>query len=360
LAVVYQIAVGNHIYNVVDDLTTIHRVLITGLVRDELTGEPLRTRFVVRVGRTGLYIKTLDGSLFCIAGFPEQVIPSLDVVIAANGYQELARTVSIAPNATFPVSMPSAQLRRLPIRIQGRVSEEAGPHAAIPGAKILSVDAPGPPPTEHVVVLRAPVHFNHASGVSVQGRMLNPVPFSSPPKRLEADAHAGDRTLIINNRQGLMAPHILRFDSEMWGTYGEVESVAQVPANLTLAGEVTLRSAITRSFRATTALQVFTRGSAVGPPRHLTQEANAGDGTLILDGVLTADTVEIADLPQPSEYHDLGALTDTAGYYQLNDIGRVRTIYLAVSVAGFTSPPPVPWVINYEQPVNLVDFRLRP
>ena len=68
----------------------------------------------------------------------------------------------------------------------------------------------------------------------------------------------------------------------------------------------------------------------------------------------------ITDLPQPTEYHDLGALTDTAGYYQLNGIGRVRTIYLAVSAAGFTSPPPVPWVINYEQPVNLVDFRLRP
>ncbi|MFQ5813112.1 MAG: hypothetical protein ACE5I2_07980 [Anaerolineae bacterium] len=140
-----------------------------------------------------------------------------------------------------------------------------------------------------------------------------------------------------------------------------IESLAPAPADPTQPGDVTLRGALNRSFPATTEVQKVTLG-AIGTTRSLAREADAGDGLLILDGVLDVDTIEIADpTPELVEYHALGALTDAEGFYQLNGIGRVRTVHLDARATGFAAlAMPVPWTITYRQSVNIINFRLSP
>jgi hypothetical protein len=367
LASPYQVQVRSRTYTVVDDLTIVYRVLITGVVNDEITDEPLQAPFIVRAGRRGLDPKLLAGGLWCFAGYPEQVFPDLsttpdtvDVVITAPGYREVSFTVIIPQHASFPVSAPVVQLRRLPVRIQGRVVENTTGRTPIAAAKILIVDDPNPPQplTEHLAALRTPLHFDHASGVTVHERLLSP---TGSLKHLEANVFAGSRSFTLNNRVGLAANDIRRIGSAMQSEYGVIESLAPDPADPSQPGSVTLRSALIRSFRATTEVQRVTPGAA-GTTRHLAREADAGDGVLILDGILDVDTIEIADpVPERVEYHALGALTDAEGFYRLDGISRVRTVYLDASAAGFTAlPAPVPWTINYRQPLNIVNFRLSP
>ncbi|MFQ5813113.1 MAG: hypothetical protein ACE5I2_07985 [Anaerolineae bacterium] len=180
MAVAHQIQVRNRTYTVVDDLTVVYQALITGMVRDEITEAPPRTKFTVQVEREDLYPKTLDGGLFCIAGHSEQAFPDLsstsytvDLVITADGYRQATLSVNVPQNASFPINVSAhVQLRPLPIRIQGRVVENTTGRNPISGAKILIVDDPSPPGplTEHVVALRTPLHFEHAGGVAVRQR----------------------------------------------------------------------------------------------------------------------------------------------------------------------------------------------
>ena len=81
-----------------------------------------------------------------------------------------------------------------------------------------------------------------------------------------------------------------------------------------------------------------------------------------LPNELPVDTIEIADAAAVSvEYKTLGAISDADGYYRLDGIHRVRTVYLDASKTGFAKmASPTAWTIDYAQPVNIVDFRLFP
>jgi hypothetical protein len=358
LAFVYQVEVRNRTYTVVDDLTIVYRVLIIGVARDEITGEPPRIKFTVRVEQEGLQAKTLDGGLFCIAGYLERVFPDLsatgpvDLVITAPGYREASLPVNIPPNATFPVDAGDVVLRRLPIRIQGRVVEDTTDRNPISGTKILIVD--DPPVTEHVVALRTPLHFDHANGVTVRQRQLDS---DGVDRELVAQAPAGSRTLSLNNRIDLASDNVLRIGSGSQVEFIMIDSL--IPADPAQPGEVTLGNVLNHTFLAATPVQKVTPG-ATGMTRSLVREADAGDGVLILDGVLNVDTIEVVDpTPEQVEYHALGALTDAEGFYRFDGIGRVRTVHLEASATGFIALP-ISWTINYEQPVNIVNFRLSP
>lgn len=276
MAVIRQIQVRNRTYTVADDVKTVYRALMTGMIRDEITGEPPRIAFTIRVDRDGVEVKTMADGLFCISGYAERVFPSLSstsysvgLVIAVPDYKEVTQTIVVPMAATFPVNVPTVQLRRLPIRLQGRVVEDTTARDPIPNASVLIVNPPPSPPapplTEYVVALRSPLSFDHASGVS-----------------------ALDATGTIMN---------------------------------------------------------------------LARKADAGDGVIFLTGEPSGTTIEILD---PSgEIRNLGALTDAAGYYRLNGIGRVKTMQLEASTSSVTSPT-VPWTINYQQAINIVDFQLQP
>jgi hypothetical protein len=363
-----QIQAANRTYLVVDDTTIECRAIVVGQVINEVTGAPLQGPFLVDADNTSLAVKTAGSGLYCLSGYPDRafgdlgVAYTLNLAVTAPGYRDGTGSVVIPANATLPVSAPDVAVRRLPVRLQGRVTEETGSHAPIPGATIIAVDPPGTPPAEHVIVMRTPVHEQHPTvGVTVQGRNLVLAAPPGPTKQLATDAHREERTVTVNNRQGLAANQILRIGPEIWSEYAVIKQVSPTPPNLAQPGDVELHSPLTRSVVAGTAIDVFTSGAAVGLARQLVHATESGDGVLILDGIPSADVIEITDPVRPVEYHALGALTDADGYYHFNGIGRVGALHLMFSAPGFTPLlKPVSWVIDYQQPVNIVDSRLRP
>jgi hypothetical protein len=78
---------------------------------------------------------------------------------------------------------------------------------------------------------------------------------------------------------------------------------------------------------------------------------------LLLSSNLAANAVEIDD-PTRREFHALGSRTSAQGYYSIAGVARLRTAQWRASAAGFSNTPVVTLTIDYEQPVNPVDFRL--
>lgn len=361
MSIVHQIEANKRIYTVVGDLTKVSRALVVGRVEDELTGEPPQGSVTVRTTKAGVSVKVLRDGMFCLAGQAARVFPQLattggelDLVITAAGYRGWSEVIAIPQNANLPVSLLPVQLRRVPVRLQGRVVKDTSGRPPIPGAKVLAVG--GPSAFEHAVALRSPLYFAHAKGADVQECQFTP---SGSPLQLVSAAPAKSRTLTLSRRTGLAVNDVLRFGAEIGVEYASVESLDALPADLNLPGRVTLRNALHRSYAVNAEVQKVTT-SMVGAVLHLAQPADAGDGLALLDAPTNAEALAIESAAAPvAEYHALGALTDEDGYYHLNGIARVGVVELEASALGFAPMPnPVAWTLNYKQPVNIVNFRL--
>ncbi len=361
MAAVHQVQIDDLTYTVVDDRTIVYQALFTGVVRDETSGEPLRTPFSVYVQRKGVHIKTFDEGRFCGTGYVERVFPDLSmagktmVVIAAPGYLEQSLTIP-PPDGNFPASAPDVQLRRVPIWLQGRVVNSLD-RTPIAQAQVLAVQPTGA--TEHAItLLRTPLHFRHNRDVSVHARPLSPAGLG---KQLMAAVRAGRDTITLNNRSDLAQNDILRLGSDIDAEYVTIASLAPTPMDPNLTGDVTLYGALYRSFPVNTVVQKVMRGM-IELTSTLGREADAGDGVLIVKDELPPGPIEIADSdPERVEYCTLGALTDSAGFYRFDGVGRVRTVVLEASATGFEAlSPPRAWIIDYNQPVSVVDLRLPP
>jgi hypothetical protein len=363
LTAVYQVQTESRTYTVTNDLTTTYRVLIIGSVQDETSGSPLGVPFSVQVSRPDLIVKTLAGGSFVVSGYPEVSFPylattnyPLSLTISAIGYRPQSPANNIPANSTFPLPPITVKLRRLPVRVQGRVVKQASDRPPVAGAKIVSVDDPNNPPAVHTCALRSLLYFDHASGVTVRERALTAI---GSAKQLAADAPAGTTTLSLSNRTGLAANRIVAFGPDVQAEYAVIDSMDPEPSDLTKPGNITLRNGLNHSFAAGTNAQRVTAG-AIGTSRNLAADANAGDGVLLLDGLLNVDTVEVADPTATKvEYHAVGALSDTDGFYRLDGVGRVSTIFLNASAAPLHDST-LGWAIEYSNPVNVLDFYLLP
>jgi hypothetical protein len=356
----YQVVAGRRTYTVVTDTSTSYRVLATGVVIDEISGRAPRTRMLVLTpGRKDLYVKSVAGGMFCVAGYAQTAFPDLDqtfyqlrISVCAAGYGKASVNALIPQNASFPVSVPVVRVRPVPVRIQGRVVEDTVNRAPIAGARVTVDDDPSPPqpPPGHVAALRTPLKFGHSAGLAVHRRQLGA---AGGAKQLAAAAAAGERDLALSDCVGLAAGAVLRIGPDVSVEYAVIENIG--PAG----GEVTLYGGLMRMREAGCDVVPVVPGAA-GPATTLAQEADAGDGTLVLSAALDGDTVEIAD-PTPGrvEYHALGAVADAQGFYRLDGVGRFRTLRLSASAAGFTQGAAT-WTINYGRPVNVVDFWLSP
>ena len=303
--------------------------------------------------------------MFGLAGYPERVFPDLnntdhavELTISAPGYRGATQTVNIPHQSSLPIIAPPVELRRVPVRLQGRVVADTDERLPIPGAKIIAVGGPGA--SAPVAFLRAPLRFDHPSGVSVRECTFT---VTGSAKTLLVEAAAGGRALNLGNRAGLAVDALLRVGPETSAEYALIESMEPLPADLNQPGKVTLRGALSRSFPALTEVRLVTATAvAGGESRILDEDAQAGDGLIILDAFLDVEGVEVADpVAARVEYHALGAVTDADGFYRLDGIGRVRAVDLDASAAGFQPlADPAPITINYEQPVNVVNFRLQP
>jgi hypothetical protein len=312
----------------------------------------------------GLLLKTAESGLYALAGYADQAFGSspgahvVTLTIGADRYRPRTVSVIVPAGATAPVEAPDVSLRPLPVRLQGRVMSTADPQPPVAGARIASVDDPNPPSplTEHAVLLRQTVQFAHPVNTAVRARALAP---AGAAKQIAFDAAAADTTVTLGDRAGLGIGDILQFGAAQTARFRTIQSLAPLPANPALPGQVTLTGALGATYAQGTAVQPMTAG-APGAAAHLARDADAGDGVLMLDTLLSDEAVEIND-PGALEYVAVGALTGTDGYYQAGGLGRTRTLFLLAAHAGFQAmPAPLAWAIDYAQPVGIVDFRLSP
>jgi hypothetical protein len=94
-----------------------------------------------------------------------------------------------------------------------------------------------------------------------------------------------------------------------------------------------------------------------GASTTLARDVNGGDGLLLLAGAFAGSALQIQDGPR-TEYHMTAALTAADGYYHLNGIGGVEMVDLTAH-AGVFADLTQTRAISYNNPVNVIDFRLQ-
>lgn len=356
-----QVEAGILTYTVAVDALTEYSAVVIGQARDELTGEPPRVRPRVRVDHPGLFAHVAADAVFGVAGYVARTLPdladtarTLELTISADGYQEKRLSVFIDAGAALPVQAPPVLLRRLPVLLQGRAVEDVTGSPPVAGALVTATGGPGP--GEFSAALRTPLHFAHAAGTPV--RVCNFAPVGSAKHLLRA-ARAGERNLLLDNRAGLAPGNVLRAGEGPSLVFAVIESLDPLPANPNLPGPVTLRHALGRSFPEGAELREV-NPAVVGGALQLTRGADAGDGLVLLDAAPAAgEGLRVAAAAAADvEYHPLGAVADAEGFYRLAGLGRVGVVELDASGPGLSLPGPVVWTIDYEQSVNVVNFRL--
>ncbi len=349
----YQVQVGNWSYIVEDDCTTNYWAIITGAVTDEILGNLYVPGLNVDTKRPDLPSKVTPNGLFAITGYPQQSFPvsaTLILYFDAPGFHESQLTVSVPASGPFPVLAGTVALRRLPMRIQGRVVN-ANTRAALSGALVLGVDDPNTPPAVHTTALRSPLYFAHLNGASAQNVTITVT--GSPS--LQADTIAAAQMIELSSRTGLGAGSIVQLSnsSRTIVEYGVVDHLGPGPA--ASAGPVFFRNAFNRSYAMASTVQIVT-ATPTGGAATLAGTANAGDGVVVASALLNGTTL-VVDAGSPTEeYHEVGAFSDADGYYGLDGLGRVQEIFLQAAQGGLQQT--VGWFIEYDQPINLLDFRL--
>lgn len=364
MATPHQVAVGNLLYTVVDDCTTTYWALLTGSVTDEILGDLYAPGFTVNTGRADLATKTTANGLFAVTGYPDQSFPNhssinspnVNLELKAPGFRDLTISQPILAGVPFPIVVPPQKLRRLPVRIQGRVVNDLT-RAPYAGSLVLSVDDPNNPPSIHTTALRTPLYFDHPTAPVAQ---LVTITAPSGPS-LTAAVTAGDQILNLSSRSGLGTGSVIQLSnaSKLIVEYGVVDQV--IPAPSATAGQVLLRNALNRSYAAGVATTVsFVTAGAASGTINLSADVNAGDGVLLapqlMNGTALITTLVVDPGTPIVEYHEIGALTDSDGYYGLDGMGRVPEIFLFSSQGALQQT--VGWFIEYENAVNVVDLRL--
>lgn len=357
MATSHQVTVDDLLYTVVDDCTTSYWALLTGSVTDEIFGEIYAPGFTVVTGRADLQLKKTVNGLYALTGYPDLSFPhhdttgyNLNLQMKAPGFRDFSFVQPVTAGLPFPIQIPPKALRRLPVRIQGRVVNDLT-RVPIAGAQVLSVDDPVTPPTIHTTAIRAPLYFDHALGVQAQNVTMNtPVVLS-----LTADVASGDAVLNLLNRSGLAANSVIQLRNSSQ-TVVEYVVVDHLGPGAPATGQVFLRSSLNHSYPKSAAVTLFTP-SLAGAPTTLSTDANAGDGVLLAGQLLNgASTLVVDSGSLTAEYHEVGALTDSDGYYGLDGMGRVREIFLFSTQGGLRQT--VSWFIEYDHAVNVVDLRL--
>jgi hypothetical protein len=205
-------------------------------------------------------------------------------------------------------------------------------------------------PTTFVTALRSPLYFSHAGGAAVQAVTLSPIGTAA----LNANASAGTRVLNLSTRSGLAPGVLVQLSSPaaVLVEYGLVDSLG--PGTPASAGNVFLTNPLNRSYLKPAAVSFFA-AATTGPVASLLTDADVGDGVLVATQLFTGNTL-VVDAGSPNaEYHEIGALTSSDGFYGFDGMGRVQDIFLQAN----SSPKAVvDWFIEFDQPINLVDFRI--
>jgi hypothetical protein len=351
-------------YAIVDDGVRIAQAVAVGRVVDELSDTPPSVR--VEIDWPHLWVTTPGDGTVCIAGKVDLAFPALattaydvPVVVHVEGGVDLAVVVHVPAAATFPIPIVLPPLRRVTVRLQGRVVEQPNPAAGIAGARVVAVDDPSPPAplVHHALVLRTPLRFGHDVPTPVRGRALGAPGAAS----VIAESAAPDAdTVTLSTRAGLAVGALLRIGEEASCEFAVIRALPPVPVNPALPGPVQLWGGLLRGAAVGTPVSRIPLGGP-GPVTSLARASARGDGLALLVAHIGGEVVEVDDAnPDHVEYAAIGALTDAQGYYRVDGIGRVRTCFFRASHAAWTDSPPTPCSLDLDRPATLLNFRLKP
>ncbi len=353
----HQVSAQGYTYTVVDDTTKRFDALIYGLLSDAVSGQPIST-FTVASDHPLISARRAAPGIFVLSGTAGRVFPDrtcdyvVNLSISAPTYRPLTRAVAIHPTTTLPLDLGELTLLPLPISLRGRATQANGSGAPVSGVRITLVDDPNPPPaTEHTLALSQPLTRDHPVGTLVRECQLTPLGIQ---RHVVFAARAGATSLALDDLSGLAPGDLLRFGT---GEYNFVAAVGSPRAY-----EITLRHPLQASLSASAlARQISVTIPFGGASGQLTQPAAEGDGVLILDAALDVDAVEI-DSGAAVEYRAVGVLTDADGYYRLDGITHLQSLWLDAAAAGFTPlASPVRHVVVYDAgAANVEDFTLEP
>jgi hypothetical protein len=362
LSTPHQVPANGMLYTVVDDCVTVFSAMIVGSVSDEILGRFDSSSLQVKFARNDLRATVSRQGMYAISALPPRSFPKLDTqsytvdyTLHADGFRDVSLTVNIPASPTLPVPAPATAMRRLPVRLQGRVVQDAN-GLPVAGALIVCVDNPNPPspppppPLPHTLLMRSPVYSAHAMNAPVQQVNLS----TAGTAHLTQPAAAGSRTILLDTTAGLSGSAFV----QLANTASTIVEYATVSAIGPQPGLVTLDNPLNRSYAPGAATTVrFVTASPAGSTAHLLLDAGAGDGVLIADTLLQVNTVAIDLGGGAVEYHELGALTGSDGYFAADGIGCAAQIFLRPN-PGTPGLPIVPWFIEYDQAVNVVNFRI--
>jgi hypothetical protein len=256
----------------------------------------------------------------------------------------------VPAGAALPVTAAGVDLRPFPVRLEGRVTRSTLNPAPVADAIVRIANRQG----QALVSLRTPVHEPHPQGTEV--RPIT-VADNGTERRLAAPAESDARTVVLDDVSGLTG-RVVAFDWRRELEFARVETVDAASSTAALSAP------LTRAYRRDTRLKQFTVSPGTPPSRSLDRDADAGDGLLVLDGPLDADTaaVQIGNPAAPEvEFAAVGALSDADGFYALDGIGGVETVDLHAR-ATVVSPdgPRFPRTLEYGRRTNVVNLRLAP
>jgi len=290
----------------------------------------------------GLNVNATLDALFAVSAYPDLAFPKLattsytvNLSITAPGYRAATVKVTIPVGAIFPVVQPPIKMRPVPVRVQGRVVKESD-RMPLAAALIASGDA-------KVLLLRSPLRFDHASGTTI-----NSLSGIAPVRSLTADVPPGSNSIFLNDITGLAATQLLQIGADGAAEIAVIALMGPGPK------EITLQAGLRSGFSSGTLVQRLTPGAGV----NLTRSSNAGEGVLLASAAAAGSAVQIVDGAQ-TESCVLNGISDAAGYYHLNGMTGVVSLKLQCSAAGFTTANKI-WSLFYNDPVNVVDFRLKP
>ena len=344
----YPLTANQRIYTLVDDLTAIFQVVLIGRVLSAEWNTPLST-FHVDVDHPDVFVNVFSSGYFALAGKIPLLFPELDtqayglqVTVSAPGHESVSAAVVIPIASTFPLAEQLFSLNYNPVRIQGRVTL-ASTLAPVINAGVTVAEA-------NLATLRIPTRFAHVNGTQVNSGALNA---SGALRTVIESASPDAQRLRLSDTTGLGVGSILRLGSPSAFLFVVIDSVPEPGAAL-------LRGTPRRSVNQGEAAQLVTFVPD-GGSQLLTDDLPAGIGLLPLDGNLGGDALQMNDAdPLLVEYHAVGALTDSQGYYRLSGVGRRQTIHLRAVDSPALNDAERDWLIDPRQPVNTVSFALTP
>lgn len=300
---------------------------------------------------------TVISADFCLAAAVQRSLPApatIAITLSAPGFVPLTAAVTIDP-AAIPAALGTFRLRPYPVRIQGRVVA-ADTGAGLPGARVLAIDDPtvSVPPSVHSLALSRPLGRSHGASAALQQYAVSG---AGPALGFAQPAALGDTEIMLETRSGLSSGGVLGIGPTAAGDYAEYAEIADPgPGPLSAPGPVTLSAGLTVSFPVGPAAALLTI-TATGTTSSLADAAASGEAVVAADDLMSG-LLRIE--PGPSEeYRSVGAVTDDGGYYRLDGIGHVVSLWLAAEAAPYHSAHQ-PLTVPFGVPVTVVDFELSP